>query len=499
MSMDRLLYEPMSLIPATLDAAGIRLSENAFLQHHGPIVESPGTFCLPCTPGELSNTDTLGLIPYSDILWCEPLDDLEDDVRLSENRLRISYLHNKKVDTIEVNIPSFSGDTNVESLAGKIMVGAFPSRTTPPKILVLINPFGGQGKAVQIYETQIKPILKAAHVDITYVETQRLQHAVDIALELDIEKYDIIACCSGDGIPHEIINGFYKRSDKGTAAFNKIAVTQLPCGSGNAFALSCFGTNDAALATLSMLKANKTRIDLMAMTQNNSTKLSFLSQTYGLIVECDIGTEWLRWLGPKRFELGTVYGIFAKSSYPCDIYVKYVTTTNSQIAEHFENHYYKNLDSKPITTDTLELKGPSIFEDVPPDWTRIPDSTTSNLNVFYVGKMPYMSDNIQFFPAALPNDHAMDLVVMNTNTRLLDTIAVMTSADKGTHVDHELVIHSKILGYRLVPRLPKNSKHIISVDGESFPLEPFQVEILPEVLTILLHDGHYVETAFKRK
>ena len=57
-----------------------------------------------------------------------------------------------------------------------------------------------------------------------------------------------------------------------------------------------------------MLKAHKTKLDLMAITQGSEkiTKLSFLSQCYGIIADSDIGTEHLRWLGPIRFELGVI-------------------------------------------------------------------------------------------------------------------------------------------------------------------------------------------------
>ena len=51
-------------------------------------------------------------------------------------------------------------------------------------------------------------ILQAARANVTYFETKYHGHATEIARELDVNDYDIIVCCSGDGIPHEVINGF---------------------------------------------------------------------------------------------------------------------------------------------------------------------------------------------------------------------------------------------------------------------------------------------------
>ena len=100
------------------------------------------------------------------------------------------------------------------------------------------KPAWRQGHAKTIYKIKILPILQAARANVTYFETKYHGHATEIARELDVNDYDIIVCCSGDGIPHEVINGFYLRPDKGLLTFNKIAVTQLPCGSGNALSLS---------------------------------------------------------------------------------------------------------------------------------------------------------------------------------------------------------------------------------------------------------------------
>lgn len=113
-------------------------------------------------------------------------------------------------------------------------------------------------------------------IEIAY--TKYARHAIDIAKDLDISKYDTIACASGDGIPYEVINGLYRRPDR-VDAFNKLAVTQLPCGSGNAMSISCHWTNNPSYAALCLVKSIETRIDLMCCSQpsymNEWPRLSF--------------------------------------------------------------------------------------------------------------------------------------------------------------------------------------------------------------------------------
>lgn len=506
MSREQLLYEANREPQGVLGEKGIEISQQSgdrvFSTSDSEDEKAAGACCFPQSHHEKT---PLTFISYKNILWCESTS--------GGNAVNVTYvkpvgktvkIKQQLINIVEAALFPDGSNKLGTNITEMILQKAYIHGMRSPSILVLVNPRGGTGTAVQIFAEQIAPILKAAHVDYTYIETERRRHAVDIARELDIDRYDIIACVSGDGIPHEVINGFYQRPDKGVAAFNKLAVTQLPGGSGNAFTLSTHGSNDAATATVAMLKGRKAKFDLMAMTMSSGTYLSFLSQCYGLIVQSDIGTEWMRWIGPKRFEIGTFYGVLTRAKYPCDVYVKYVCESNEHVFQHFREHHKKNCTESVRSIDdqklpvvapsALELKGPKLTDDVPQDWSQLPESLTDDLSIFYVGKMPYVSDNVQFFPAALPNDHAMDLLVMDTKATTMETVNILTQADKGTHIHSDKVIHSKVLSYRLVPQVRNPEDMVISVDGESFPMETFQVEVLPGILTVLLQDGNFVDT-----
>lgn len=530
MSTERLIYSPSVDVKGSIDDIGVRISNQSLEALHSREDSASYTSLLVnCLHKDSSIHDAWikkSHIPFKNIIWCQNMKETNDiGSSKSTSQSELSENEDSKVVEITYIYPSSSSsikpvklllelkdelltnaNTNDKSITSKILEKAYPNGSIKPSILVLINPHGGQGNAVKIYRNQIEPILKAANVKITYMETKYSGHATDFARELNIEEYDIIACCSGDGIPHEVINGFYQRSDKGLSAFNKIAVTQLPCGSGNALSLSTHGSNDAAIATFTMLKLKKTKLDLMAVTQGIGNKevkkLSFLSQCYGAIADSDIGTEHLRWMGPIRFDLGVAQKTFQKAKYPCELYIDYGTKTKQEINNHFDAHQSKpvgiNETNLPLTEESLELNKFGLDQSPPSNWTKVPDDIASNVSIFYVGKMPYLSSGVQFFPAALPNDGFMDLVITDTKTSIFESTKVLLTLDRGTHVYSDSVHHAKIKSYRLIPHLKHPQNHYISVDGENFPFEPLQVELLPKVLTCLLQDGSYVDTCFTK-
>ena len=380
----------------------------------------------------------------------------------------------------------------IDDIIGKIMSLSYPFSKKRPRIYVLINPHSGKGEAVKIYNEQAKPIIIGSHCEVTVQHTEYSGHATDIAENIDIDKYDMILCASGDGIPYEVINGFYKREDK-CKAFSKINIVQIPGGSGNAMSLSCLGATSSSLAILRALKGKSSQIDLMAISKESSNEiiLSFLSQTYGAIAQADIGTEWIRSIGSIRFDLGVAYEVLNNRKYPFDLAVKMVCRDNSEIIKHFEN--VKDIEDRELTQEDFKLKYNEEFQNnaninnLPESWEIYDEKISNNANIFYAGKMPYVSGNTNFFPAALPNDGLIDLVVFDSRYKAMQNSKALLSLDKGTHVWEDCVEHFKVSAYRLIPK--KNRKCYISVDGEKFPYEAFQVEVLHKVMRTILWEG----------
>jgi len=389
----------------------------------------------------------------------------------------------------------------VTAWISKLLDRAYGESQHNKRIKVLINPYGGQGSAQKWFTRDIEPIFAAAQCKVDVERTQFQGHAVEIAEKLDADAYDVIAACSGDGIPHEVFNGLGKKRDARRALSN-IAVVQLPCGSGNAMSWSFNGTDSCSMAALCVVKGIRTPLDLISITQGEKRTLSFLSQSVGIVAESDLGTEHLRWLGSTRFTYGFLIRLLRKTVYPCDLAVKVEIGSKAEIKEHCRTQTHvrpsmeerRGIPSHSVSPRIEEgvslpvLRYGSINDDLPSDWNLIP---YDNLGNFFAGNMNYMAPDSPFFTAALPNDGCLDLVTIDGDIRRTTAIKLLLSVEKGTLLDMPDVLYRKISGYRIIPKCQKDG--YISIDGERFPFAPFQGEVHRGLGTVLSKSGHLYE------
>lgn len=361
------------------------------------------------------------------------------------------------------------------------------------RVKVLVNPFGGQGGAVKTYDNLIAPILAAARCELDVQRTERQGHGVDIAQTMDIDAFDAVACCSGDGIPHEVWNGLGKRADA-ARALSKIAVVQMPCGSGNAASWNFNGTSSPSLAALAVVKGLRTRLDLSSVTQGDTRTLSFLSQSVGIVAEADLATEHLRWMGDNRFVVGFLQRFIKKTVYPADIAVKMEYDNKEAVRKAYRAEASKppqnsNTNDLPESNVGLpELKYGTINDALPTGWELIPHDHLGN---FYAGNIAYMSADANFFPASLPSDGCLDLIRIRGDLPRLTAIKTMMSIENHTFFDLQHVDYQKISAYRIIPKNQKDG--YISIDGERVKFEGFQVEVHRGLGTTLSKSGHLCE------
>lgn len=72
-----------------------------------------------------------------------------------------------------------------------------------------------------------------------HLVTTHHKHAWEIARDLPLGKYDVVATVSGDGIIHEILNGFAEHKEPIRAL--RTPLCPIPGGSGNAISLNLLG------------------------------------------------------------------------------------------------------------------------------------------------------------------------------------------------------------------------------------------------------------------
>ncbi|KAJ3478301.1 hypothetical protein NLI96_g9856 [Meripilus lineatus] len=109
------------------------------------------------------------------------------------------------------------------------------------------------------------------------------------------------------------------------------------------------------------------------------------------------------------------------------------------------------------------------------------------VSYMYAGKGPYVSVDLMQFPVSLPDDGFIDIVVQEQMTRG-DLIKAMDGAEVGKCFWMNSQHYFKAEAYRVEPH---SNKSCLSVDGEAYPFEPFQVEVHKGLATLLSPYGSY--------
>ncbi|KAJ5097424.1 hypothetical protein N7456_008145 [Penicillium angulare] len=418
------------------------------------------------------------------------------DAQVNTSDLLITYAAPSKNEEVTVTSLQYAiGDeerTTVEKWVNALLERAYENSLHKKRLKVLINPFGGQGKAVSLYEKYAARVFAAAQCKVDVQTTEYRGQGTEIAEQIDINAYDAIICCSGDGLMFEVLNGLGKRPDA-RLALAKLAVGLLPGGSGNALTLNEFGTTtNVSVAALGIVKGVRTPLDLMSVSQKDSRVLSFLSQSFGIMADTDIGTDNIRWMGDKRFVYGYLVRLISNATFPCDIAIKVDVSDKKEMKERYaklaSREWDPSADQRRIEEAELspalpELKYGGVSDEIPADWTVVPGE---NISTFFAGNMPSMGKDNQFFPAAWADDGFMDIITMDSTIPRLRTLKMMDLVPKGEFFDREDLNYVKASAYRLVPH---QKEGYISIDGEEVPFEAFQTEIHQALATILTKTG----------
>lgn len=195
--------------------------------------------------------------------------------------------------------------------------------TKPPRLLLLVNPFGGRGLAWQWCKNHVLPMITEAGLSFNLIQTERQNHARELVQGLKLSEWDGIVTLSGDGLLFEVLNGLLHRPDWEKAI--RMPVGILPCGSGNALAgaVNQHGGFEQALGldlllncSLLLCRGGDRPLDLLSVTLASGSRcISFLSVAWGFVSDVDIQSERFRALGSARFTLGAMLGLATLHTY----------------------------------------------------------------------------------------------------------------------------------------------------------------------------------------
>ena len=179
------------------------------------------------------------------------------------------------------------------------------------KAMILINPKSGNGNAMKNFKKAQK-ILAANGIYYDRVITKKNPFVKELIRDVDLDQllsYDLIICFSGDGIVHEVLNGFLSRLDVNFEAL-KLTIAMVPSGGGCALSENMLkltqhhNTVNNALFKICHLKRYPVSIqkyECLSGKGNVETIYGFLMVTYGFGSGLNTGSEKLRFLSHYRF------------------------------------------------------------------------------------------------------------------------------------------------------------------------------------------------------
>lgn len=216
---------------------------------------------------------------------------------------------------------------------------------------------------------------------------------------------------------------------------------------------------------------------------------SFISQALGLMVDLDIGTESLRWMGDTRFVLGFLKGVVSSKNYKARIRMKVVEGDKIEMArgarershvapatmgkghDPLNGHAGPSREQEEARARDAEAKLPSSSSRQSPDptttqgqgdgpippaqqlqpdetWLTIDSgksaSTTAAVNedgspnsilYFYAGMMPWVSRDLNQWPVATVGQGVVDIVVQRVVS--FETCYCYQFSHTGSVVSHQ--------------------------------------------------------------
>ncbi|KAG0707704.1 ATP-NAD kinase-like domain-containing protein [Suillus ampliporus] len=380
-----------------------------------------------------------------------------------EQRLKLAMTHGVVKDGDSTRAKEWCEALLLDAYRGlSCSMAQIPSKN----LKVLVNPYGGQGNARETYASKVEPIFLAAGY------TTHSGHALEIAREIKL-GYDALVIVSGDGLIHEVLNGINQHEHREKAFC--IPIAPIPTGSGNAMSLNLLGPQDGldvSAAALNVLKGNRHRI-------------SFMSQTIGLLADIDIETEHLRWMGDIRFILGYLRAIIARKSCPVELSMKVVDQDKSRMMDALyagragASPSPSSLPSSPLG-DVKKYNNASSSHE---EWTRF----EKPILWMSAGQGPFLSRTFMQFPVSLADDGLIDVSIQEIISRR-NLLRAMDGAEEGRTYWINSNRYFKATAYRARPLAPKGT---IVVDGEQVPFEEFQVDVLHKLGTFLSPNPYY--------
>uniref|UniRef100_A0A8C5KA80 Sphingosine kinase 1 n=1 Tax=Jaculus jaculus TaxID=51337 RepID=A0A8C5KA80_JACJA len=344
----------------------------------------------------------------------------------------------------------------------------------PCRVLVLLNPQGGKGKALQLFYSYVQPLLADAEVSFTLKVTERPNHARELVCAEELGRWDALVIMSGDGLVHEVVNGLMDRPDWETAIQKPLC--SLPGGTGNALAASMNYyagyeqvTNEDLLTncTLLLCRRHLSPMNLLSLHLASGLHIySVLSLAWGFIADVDLESEKYRRLGEMRFTLGAFLRLAALRIYQGQLaYLPVGGAVSKMSASPPEAR------QGPVDTHLVPLGEP-----VPSHWTVVPDQ---DFVLVLVLLHTHLASNMFTAPMGRCAAGVMHLFYVRAGVSRATLLRLFLAMHKGKHMEYNCphLVHVPVVAFRLEP---KSQRGMFAIDGEMTTCEAVQGQVHPD-------------------
>ncbi|XP_070339767.1 sphingosine kinase 1 isoform X2 [Equus asinus] len=346
----------------------------------------------------------------------------------------------------------------------------------PCHVLVLLNPCGGKGKALELFRSHVQPLLAQEDVSFKLLLTERRNHARELVRAEELGHWDALVVMSGDGLMHEVVNGLMERPDWETAIQKPLC--SLPAGSGNALAASVNHyagfeqvTDEDLLTNCTLLLCRRllAPMNLLSLQTASGLRLfSVLSLAWGFIADVDLESEKFRCLGEVRFTLGTFLRLAALRIY------------RGQLAYLPVERVVSKMPTSPAL-DRQNQQGPvdahlvPLEEPVPSHWTVVPEQ---DFVLVLVLLHSHLGSEMFAAPMGRCEAGTMHLFYIRAGVSRAMLLRIFLAMQNGRHMEYDCpyLVYVPVVAFRLEP---KDGKGVITVDGELMASEAVQGQVHP--------------------
>lgn len=337
------------------------------------------------------------------------------------------------------------------------------------QVLVLVNPYGGDGKALNIWKLLMIPSFQKFNIKYECILTSTPTDAYDKMISYKIESFQRIVIVSGDGMFHQVINGLLDRF-KGDVVelrnfVNSTPLCIIPAGTMNGLS-SSLGNKTPEEALIKFLSGTTSQyLDCYKITSQDSSQARIDCHVFSSCIIADhdqylehdlrVLPSWL------RSNLAPAIVIAKCPSYKAVLNLKPLSVTPEETKKFgFRNGFSLGKDFKGRT-----------------DWRTIEDEFV----MFSISNTDMGASNILFVPGAKSNDGSLYILIIRKGVTRARLLQIFLAFETGYHINYPEI---EIYRVEALEYTPISGSGNMTLSGETFKYGPIQVEVLPRQFRI---------------